>query len=99
MLFHGNRDAREGVSVNEQLRNIMGGVRMKEAKRNDIEVIIKKMVGKIYSHIKNMKVERSLGNHSLPRQTTSMVVIIDRILDDHRKRKVPPFSYNWIRYN
>lgn len=72
---------------------------MREAKKSGIELFFKNVMGKVLFPIKNKKVERSLGNDRLPRQTSSMVVVIDQILDDHRKRKVPPFSYKWIRYN
>ena len=72
---------------------------MKEAKRNGLEIIIKNMMGKVLFPIKNKKVESSIIDHSLPKQTHSMVVIIDKILDEHRKQKKPPFSYNWIRYS
>jgi hypothetical protein len=72
---------------------------MKEAKRNGLELIIQNMMGKVLYPIKRKKVGRSLNNYSLPGQTESMVVIIDKILDEHRKQKKPPFSYNWIRYS
>jgi hypothetical protein len=72
---------------------------MKEAKRNGLEIIIKNMMGKILFPIKNKKDKSSANNYGLHKQTQSMVVIIDKILDDHRKQKKPPFSYNWIRFS
>ena len=72
---------------------------MKEVNKNGIDVKIKRMVGKVFYHIKNKRDKRSMMGNSLHPQTPSMVVVIDSILDEHRKRKIPPFSYDWIRYN
>ncbi len=87
------------ANVNDPIRTNNGRERMKEAKRDGLEIIIRNMMGKVLFPIKNKKVEKSLNNYRLPKQTQSMVVIIDRILDDYRKQKKPPFSYNWIRYS
>lgn len=72
---------------------------MVKRRRNGIAISIKKLVNKVLFFNKSKKVEKSSERGSLPQQTSSMVVIIDRILDEHRKQKVAPYSYDWIRYN
>jgi len=85
--------------VRKHLSNTIGSTLMKEANINSIEIIIKNMMERVLSPLKVKTVETALENQNLPKQNQSMVVIIDKILDEHRKRKIPPFSHNWIRNN
>lgn len=61
--------------------------------------MISKRIWTRFNSFKRNQVKINRDRRKLPGESVSMVAVIERILDEKRKLKQPPFSYGWIRNN
>ncbi len=61
--------------------------------------MISKRIWTRFNSFKRNQIKINRDRRNLPGESVSMVAVIERILDEKRKLKQPPFSYNWIRNN